>query len=191
MSLLKDACEQLHRIVGTVKILFALRSLAEQTTWSPSILACSRATEPSRIHSTFNLLFQPSAFPLERSSRPAYFTNFLHFSADELSINSHEIKWKQLSGSENMRLLFSKKHSLRSCTRAIVLLYVGEKIWCHIFFSEIAAAVNPHKSIPQVPRQPSLILEGHTGRYFGKESLQNEVATGQNNHIDFQYNSKH
>lgn len=75
-SLLKDACEQLLRIIWTFKILFALRSRAEQTMWHLSYFSISRATVPPSSHSTFSLLLQPFAFPAEKSVRPAYLTNY-------------------------------------------------------------------------------------------------------------------
>ena len=140
---------------------------------SPSILVCSRATKTSRTHWTFSLLFKTFACPLERSSRPVYFTSFLLFSANELPINSHEIKWKQLSGFKNVWLLFFLKKPLaeKLNTCHCFVISGGKKSGVRFLFSEVTAAVNPHKSIFQVPQQLSLILEGHTGSYFGKESL--------------------
>lgn len=129
---------------------------------------------PSRTHSTFSLLFQPSAFHLESSARPIYFTNFCSFQWMDCPLtlmksNGSSFRvWKCVISPFKKKALAEKLH-----TWHCLVIKWGKKIGGNIFFSsEAAGAVNPHKSIPQVPRQSSLdVQRGTKADTLAKKSI--------------------
>lgn len=107
----------------------------------------------------------PSGEKFKASLKVSYFFQQMNCQLTLMKSNGSSFQGLKMCGFS----LFKKPLAEKLNTCHCFAISGEKKSGVRFLFSEVTAAVNPHKSIFQVPRQSSLIIEGHTGRYFGKE----------------------